>query len=143
MRQADRQPLDAVHIERMRMWVDRLRDPKSKQAKKKLRGVKDRTAFCCLGHACDVSGLGEWRASGQGDREKYVVEGDVTSGSTEMTPRSVAEWFGFNDPNPLLIAKRGGKAQAGGLNDVHGYTLSEIADAIERRWPEIKREEKS
>ena len=45
-------------------WIEALRSGKYEQAKGILRDVDDNNKFCCLGVACEISGLGEWLFGG-------------------------------------------------------------------------------
>lgn len=60
--------------ELLRAWVIALESGEYRQARKTLR-TKD--GFCCLGVACDVSGLGEWR------RMPEVVAASLSDYDTE------------------------------------------------------------
>lgn len=55
--------------------------------------LKKRGEFCCLGVACDVSGLGEWKESSMG-RESYKVGN--TRANCDFLPKLVKEWLGFD-----------------------------------------------
>lgn len=126
-----------VNVENMRVWVARLRDPDAKKAKGQLR---EGDGFCCLGHACDVSGLGTWN-----DAEQYVIEGDTTGPHGYLLPPGVLEWLGLTtgngNSNPTLVSRIGGPnghSFAATLNDKSGWSLRMIADAVEATWPEVK-----
>ena len=41
----------------IKLWVDALRSGKYQQAR---GALKTGDAYCCLGVACDISGLGTW-----------------------------------------------------------------------------------
>jgi hypothetical protein len=95
-------------------WVKALRSGKYKQAKNVLFNA-DRNAFCCLGVACDISGVSreEWHGS------NYTV-----------LPQEVQEKLN-------LRSKCGRFLDAGiytslvMLNDSLGYSFDQIADIIE------------
>jgi hypothetical protein len=123
----------SVNVKNMRTWVRRLRDPESRQARGRLR--REDGLMCCLGHACDASGLGVW------DTDCYVVGARLSYAT--ILPPDVVEWLGLDEADPLLLSKFGRPTHAASLNDVHGYTLAEIADCIERTWPEVREEEAS
>lgn len=83
--------------------------------------------MCCLGVACDVSGLGEWN--------KNVYE--VLDSSTILAyrefglPSPVQDWLGANGSNwvlPIPIVE--GITSLAAAND-YGTPFSQIADAIE------------
>lgn len=74
------------------------------QGSEKLRPANDK--FCCLGVACDISGLGEWENVQYGGW-RYLVRGtlpddiDIQVGDFYL-PTSVQEWLGVNDQNPAV-----------------------------------------
>jgi len=97
-----------------RKWVKALRSGKYEQARGALR-VED--AFCCLGVACDISGLGKW--------EEYRLYQQYL-GQQIFLPHAVKEWLGLQDcfgslSHPWSLAA---------LND-SGRSFNEIADIIE------------
>ena len=93
-----------------------LRSGNYKQGKKALR--KD-NFFCCLGVACDISGLGEWNNGLYLDKDAYL-------------PLEVMNYYGFVDQtgsfeNPDGINFR---ISLSSLNDMK-TTFEEIANIIE------------
>lgn len=101
--------------EHRRLWVDALRSGKYRQATKQLRSGD---AFCCLGVACDISGLDRWRSA---EMPFYLHE-------NRMLPAEVQKWLG-------LSGKLGGygvriRTYLADLND-SGKSFAEIADIIE------------
>ena len=129
--------------ERLRLWVEALRSGKYKQADRQL---KRGDTFCCLGVACDISGIGKW------DGDEYLLPDGYAAEFS--LPSAVTEWLGFaedrsddneveigeiTDPilNPYreLIAHKSASPTItlAGLND-SGLTFNEIADVIERKW---------
>ena len=80
--------------------------------------------MCCLGHACEVSGLGKWIDN------RYVISG--RDNSLYTLPTSVEEWLGFDTDTYI------GEHPAAVWNDDKGKTLKEIADIIEAVFPEVK-----
>jgi hypothetical protein len=84
-----------------RHWVEALEYDGYEQAQSRLR-VDDR--YCCLGVACDVSGLGDWEARGQVDEvnaQWYVVPlglkapiRPTVAESASLMPMPVAEALG-------------------------------------------------
>jgi len=82
--------------EHRQKWVDALKSGKYEQGKDMLR---DGDKFCCLGVACDISGLGVWTEStGRDENGKvtqdyaYVVNGRQSWG---LLPREVRDWLGL------------------------------------------------
>ena len=96
--------------EHRKQWVQALRSDSYQQAQGKLRGAHD--GFCCLGVACDISGLGEWDDGG------YL-------GERGSLPDQVMDWLGLEDAAGGYIA-----SSLSNLNDV-GVTFEAIADMIE------------
>jgi hypothetical protein len=132
----------SVNKERVQLWVDALRSGKYNQGDGALRivfesGVDEK--FCCLGVACDISGVGEWEFNSGTEIDEaiyYSPDDKFSNGNRDssiLTGR-VAEWFGFNSKDPNLIDEDGDYEKATALNDSHGYTFEEIADAIERTF---------
>lgn len=98
----------------IRKWVKALRSGKYKQAKKKLR---DGDRFCCLGVACDISGLADW-------------EGETYLGEDLSLPIGVMEWLGV-DQNEVTLPKKYRYATV--AND-KGKRFSTIANLIEKEY---------
>jgi hypothetical protein len=123
------------NMRNMRKWVSALRSGKYKQGQCALRY---RGRFCVLGVACDVSGLGEWRGR-DFDLDEYAVrDGDA---SPVVMPLEVADWYGVAS-SPAVKTTRGCEFLTT-LNDAFGLTFSELADAIERTWPEVRTKKRS
>ena len=93
-------------------WVVALRSGKYKQSMGKLR-VAD--AFCCLGVACDISGLGEWTL------HNYYL------GQSMALPFEVFTWLGLRTSEG---DRERGNSLAG-MNDQDGKSFNDIADVIE------------
>lgn len=101
---------------RIRRWVRALRSGKYRQGPGWLC-VGD--AFCCLGVACDISGLGRW---GRGVRGMPYVTQDGED--ICFMPSPVQDWFGLDYRYCEFLA---------GLNDC-GRSFDEIADVIEHDY---------
>lgn len=110
--------------EHRRLWVEALRSGKYQQT---TGALHDNTGgFCCLGVACDISGLGEWNPT---YIEEYRTPDFRHEGTLETDVRN---WLGL----------RGEEGEIGGddetppstslasLND-NGSSFAEIADIIE------------
>ena len=100
-------------------WLKALRSRKYSQAREVLN---DGEAFCCLGVACDISGLGEWDGA-----LDYVIKTDSRfdeESSTDLSP-TMQKWLGIS-----------GVAQthAINLNDRTKFSFKQIADHFEKRW---------
>lgn len=106
----------------LREWVKDLRSGAYRQAKEKLCVMqKSGPSYCCLGVAC-LTAL----------RMGMTVENEWEGRGT--LPPNLADLVGDKDPN--LRDKDGDSECASELNDNLGYSFLEIADAIERMWPE-------
>ena len=111
--------------EHMRLWVEALRSGRYEQTTGRLRGE---TGYCCLGVACDISGLADWAEAGS---DEYPWS---YGGAEEILPDGVAEWLGVEDVSPMVFWElRDTQEELASLND-EGRTFAEIADAIEKEW---------
>ncbi len=80
-------------------WVEALESGRFQQAKGKLRTAD---GFCCLGVACEISGLGKW------DHENYKTK---TSSRSSFLPMEVKEWLGLGHKDgDLMILNDGGSS---------------------------------
>jgi hypothetical protein len=137
-----------VNVENVRKWVDALRSGEYEQTTGVLRkadGDGNVVGYCCLGVACEVSGLGKWERrlpEDQDEQDYYVVPvlyGEEDSWSE--LPDPVVEWLGFaldeeNDEvgNPHLLDPDGNTYSATQANDRFHWSFAEIADALERTY---------
>jgi hypothetical protein len=108
----------------IRLWVDALRSGEYKQGKGYLN---EAGRYCCLGVACDVSGLGTWEKNT--DRFSSA-EARLYLGDEYGLPKEVQKWLGIRSHDPSL---RSGRA-ASTLNDEDGKTFLEIADILEKKY---------
>jgi hypothetical protein len=76
------------NLERMQLLVDALESGEYEQTTSVLR--RD-TAFCCLGVACDISGIGQWVQNG-GEEFTYRCATDF---SMSVLPMDVVDWLGL------------------------------------------------
>lgn len=105
-------------------WIKALRSGNYKQGRSHLHQGDN---YCCLGVACELSGLGNWTVSawGEGVLDYFGDHG--------MMPEPVMEWLG-------LRGKLGSygppdkKLYLADHND-NGKTFAEIADIIESEPP--------
>lgn len=112
-------------------WLERLRDPASKQAHSLLNDGDG--AMCCLGHLCEVLGV-ETTLNGAG-KVTYLGEYHYLPGPV-VAAVGLRTWdgeFGSADDETLNDLAE--------LNDEACKTLSEIADIIESRPPGLFVEE--
>jgi hypothetical protein len=96
--------------------------------------LRDTTGYCCLGVACEITGLGHFHPTHNG----Y----STFDGMTTMPPQSVSAWFLDDDIDGSLDALPTAArclAQVGGVNEWYltgmndsGATFAEIADHIDR-----------
>jgi len=116
--------------EHRKQWAEALRSGKYEQGRNVLRkGDK----FCCLGVACDISGLGQWEQEGYTDYVYNTNRGcnrvelvEMVKNWLGVTTRSVDIYNGvFNDS---LIS----------LND-SGINFITIADIIESDWIRVQK----
>lgn len=115
--------------------LDALRSGEYEQGQNQLRvpgNDENDYAYCCLGVACDISGLGEW--SGE---SRYTI-GDLLDldGDTSCTrlTKGVAEWLGWGNRDGNWSSNVTGSAIA--MNDT-GFTFAEIADEIEKNFDDL------
>jgi hypothetical protein len=125
----------------MAKWIVALRSGKYKQTRGKLR-ARAGGAMCCLGVACDVSGLGHWEAAQEGEKRAYVVG---TDDNADTLPRPVAEWL-MGDPlenNPTINVEHDPDGYlCSSVNDDEDWKFKKIADGLERTYlPGKKAEE--
>jgi hypothetical protein len=86
--------ISKVNKEHVRAWVAALRSGQYKKGAGSLVELRDEEygtvidKYCCLGVACNISGVGKW------NRDAYVVEGTV--GLSGYMPTDVVEWLGVD-----------------------------------------------
>lgn len=105
--------------EHRKLWVEALRSGKYTQARHRLRRGD---AMCCLGVACEISGLGAWS-----DMGIYLVQGGRDS--MMILPEPVKDWLGLSRTDSAF----GSGYDAPQLTEMNdgGKTFAEIADVIE------------
>lgn len=123
-----------MNKENISKWVEALRSGEYKQTREVLHrageGLKA-TGFCCLGVACDISGLGNWEGGGGDGIYEYVIAGGASS--YEALPREVREWLGVTGENPTVLVNKESHSLAE-LNDDYGKSFKQIANIIERNF---------
>jgi hypothetical protein len=115
-----------------KLWVEALRSGKYQQGRTVMFHDERRT-MCCLGVACDASGLGTWEPN------RAVSTHGLQYVTAVMNPRDkangdniyglssdVTEWLGLAD----TVGSHGTAQSLANLNDV-GVPFTEIADIIE------------
>lgn len=123
--------------ERLRLWVAALRSGEYQQARgalvKRVNGV---TSYCCLGVACEVAIANGLKVE-VAEQETRGGFGPARSYDNEYTllPKSVREFYGLEDSDPYLPMNPTNEDSsvnlASSLNDDHGFSFEEIAEAIE------------
>ena len=104
--------------ENAKRWVEALRSGKFEQGQHALR---KEDSFCCLGVACEISGIGTWSG------DLYSVGG---RSEANYLPKAVQSWLG-------LASRTGEGVNCDGyitlteLNDNAGKSFAEIANIIE------------
>ena len=75
-------------------WLAALRSGRYQQTQGYLQNEE---GFCCLGVACDISGLGRWRNEYPGPlgRKSYDISGDYSFSSVALLPPPVREHLGL------------------------------------------------
>lgn len=111
--------------EHLRELVSALRSRRYKQTKGYL---KTDYGYCCLGIACEISNISDWKTiidtTGEATRRKFCYERN-----DKYLPTSVMEYYGFG--GHLTISDRVGTWQyLAKLND-DGVSFEHIADIIE------------
>jgi hypothetical protein len=116
--------------ENMTKLVEELETGNRNQANGVLR---DDIGYCCLGVACDISGVGEWKYDGMS--YIYVTDKHWSIGSLTT---AVMNWLGIDTEDPyanMLIVEGAGATYASDLND-GGKSFAEIAKAIRETYLE-------
>ncbi|MNK27631.1 hypothetical protein D3C87_459930 [compost metagenome] len=132
-------------------WIEKLESGEFLQITSVLRGVKNGIpygiGYCCLGVACEISGLGKWGTeipSGKIFQHLFVLNGEVPSPSNayESLPPSqvIQDWFGMPEDVGFEIILNRSRFRTDdrekyhikrlpGLNDA-GVTFAEIAKVL-------------
>lgn len=113
-------------------WVKALRSGEYEQVTGRLH--RD-GGFCCLGVACDISGLGKWdRQTENGRKDQYVIgngRGRRRTWAAMTLPEQVRDWLGLSDACGNFYDTAGG-TDLTVQNDRYSKTFAEIANIIER-----------
>ncbi len=140
----DKIPGTPEQLQHRRQLVDALRSGKYTQTRgflKLLAPTEEGTVgegetiggMCCLGVACDISGLGKWETR---DNRGAVFVVNGTDFDSEYLPGAVQEWVGFHSRgnfNGTIYNGSQGMNELSELNDA-GWTFTQIADFIEKSW---------
>ena len=112
--------------ERAMQLADALESGKYQQTRSHLR---DARGFCCLGVACDVSGLGKWVPWTNGHYSTYM-------GASRRLPSQVARYFNFASETGEARLDAGRSVELTTMND-EGKTFAEIAAFIRENWEKL------
>ena len=119
--------------ENRQKWVVALRSDKYQQGKTvlHLETPNGEVKYCCLGVACEVSGLSQW---GDFQLDPYKNKLYEYLGAHTELPAEVQDWLGLKCDAGIVKTSImcGGKprGELTSLND-NGYTFEQIADVIE------------
>ena len=94
--------------------VKALRSGEYQQTRNQLR--KD-DSFCCLGVACDISGLGNWSESVYGKTKVFIY-----AENSGVMPSFVMDFYGFTHKGAIILSN---------MND-SGSSFEEISVVIEK-----------
>ena len=107
-------------------WVKALRSGDYQQAQGTLRKGD---SFCCLGVACDISGVDEWRKVETNDGTFYY---EYLVGNWQSLAVEIADYYGMRDGFGGFWIDPGNKISSlSTLND-RGLSFDEIANIIEK-----------
>lgn len=118
------------------------------------RRLNNRHGYCCLGVACDISGLGEWAPANESGvdlppcelgSQVYLIDGrcfDPDDYQAPMYPpvKVWDDYYGFTSQRGTLTAYGSGQVgvcSLAGMNDT-GRSQVEIAEAIAKGYVEIQ-----
>lgn len=98
---------------------------------KQTRGALSRgDEFCCLGVACEISGLGTWSESDSELAPRIFMT--VSHADHMILPSGVMKYYGFSESNPT-VRHNDRDYSLGGLNDRY-VSFEEIAAIIEKNF---------
>lgn len=118
--------------ENMRTFIAALRSGEYGQGQRRLKSAE---GYCCLGVACEVSGLGDWEGDIRDSHgQVYVI--DENDFSRTVLPMGVSRWLGIDQENhgsqnPYIVEAEDGDISAATMNDLLKKSFAEIADAFE------------
>lgn len=109
-----------------KLWSEALKSGAYRQGRGALK-VNDGKAFCCLGVACDISGIGKW--NGQSYDCSTIIHTDASSG---YLPSAVAHWLGIASDEGKMKSRVKSRSTLAMMNDSCEHLFEEIADQIDR-----------
>ena len=120
--------------ENRKKWIEALRSGEYKQTS---AALVDPYGYCCLGVACNISGLGHWeqREGNHFQHYKCVTNNDYVDYAYGDLPLKVMHWLGLDSlvgdyEDSDLITN----------NDVDDLSFEQIADIIEEEPEGLLRE---
>jgi len=111
-----------VNKKNIRKWIKALRSGKYIQITGNLH--KD-NGYCCLGVACEVSGLSEWKRKDL----PFTLNSYFYLDALNTLPDPVQKWLGVENCNPTCNGRF-----LSDWNDSQFYNFTQIADLIEERY---------
>jgi hypothetical protein len=119
--------------EHRKLWVEALRSGKYQQGRSVLKSPAG--AMCCLGVACEISGLVKWAPLvGTGSNEGHEVDGEDRRFGRFYAPSPVIEWLGLADDAGSFGSSS--RESLANMND-DGANFAAIANIIESEPPEL------
>jgi len=129
--------VEKIYRERLEQWATALESNETYvQAKGALYFdvLPGKKNMCCLGVACDVSGVGRWEGDAYVTPRRDATDEDDPERSLTSLTLQVCDYYGLEDTDPLLRGGDGVFWRATTLNDRYGYTFQQIAAAIRRTY---------
>jgi len=117
-------------------WVEALESGRYTQAKGMLKSSLS-GGMCCLGVACDLSGLGSYENYGNGETT-YIIPGlDAEHGGFQdgTAPEPVMEWLGLTTRVGAYYNEEGEKCSLTEDNDRRHHDFKRIAATIRSKPP--------
>lgn len=108
-----------IQKQRVLNLISALRGGEYKQGENALRPTED--TYCCLGVACDISGVSEWGLLFDGEEWVYDM-------ASSLLPDSVKDCYGFKLNDGGFLDNDMGSLSS--MND-DGKSFAEIADQIQ------------
>ena len=132
----------APNTENIKKWVDALRSGAYEQGQGALATPNgDSVKYCCLGVACEISGVATKEVLNTSEGVAYRIRYD-SEGS--LLPLAVSDWLGLDESNPTiggeaLTAHNDGAHEGCPYGDcgqkvIRAKTFVEIADLIEEAY---------
>lgn len=118
-----------ANTENITKWVEALRSGDYKQGKGALRDINGN--YCCLGVACEISGVVTLREREDHPIPLYVSNTDENDVSASILPAAVKDWLGIDFGNPDVADDHGRVHTLATWNDVEEADFDKIADLIE------------